>query len=70
MHKLSVHNLPGEEKGYASSDLWVPHPTKPDFWRMCVALLLLLSYLLSFFFLPFIILTSSSLQSSMSSHIV
>ncbi|KZP05122.1 acetyl-CoA synthetase-like protein, partial [Athelia psychrophila] len=32
-HIVSVHNLP-DVKGYASSDCWVPHPTKPNFWRI------------------------------------
>ena len=32
-HHLAVENLP-DVKGYATSDLWVLHPTKPDFWKM------------------------------------
>lgn len=28
-------NLP-DVQGYASNDLWEPHPTKPGFWRMYV----------------------------------
>lgn len=32
-HHLAAENLP-DVKGYATSDLWVPHPTKPDFWKM------------------------------------
>ncbi|KZT07261.1 acetyl-CoA synthetase-like protein [Laetiporus sulphureus 93-53] len=34
-HQPSVENLPNGEKGYATSDLWIPHPTKPNLWRMC-----------------------------------
>ncbi|KZP17736.1 acetyl-CoA synthetase-like protein [Athelia psychrophila] len=33
VHSVSVYNLPGV-KGYATNDCWVPHPTKPDFWRI------------------------------------
>lgn len=32
-YKVSVENLP-DVKGYATSDLWAPHPTKPNLWRM------------------------------------
>ncbi|KZP19617.1 acetyl-CoA synthetase-like protein [Athelia psychrophila] len=32
-HTVSVYNLP-DVKGYAASDCWVPHPTKPNFWRI------------------------------------
>jgi len=33
-HRPSVENLPDGEKGYATSDLWEPHPTKPGLWRI------------------------------------
>ncbi|KZP21519.1 acetyl-CoA synthetase-like protein [Athelia psychrophila] len=33
VHKLSVLNLP-DARGYASNDLWEPHPTKANFWRI------------------------------------
>ncbi|CCM03416.1 uncharacterized protein FIBRA_05547 [Fibroporia radiculosa] len=33
-HQPSVENLPNGEKGYASSDLWEPHPTKSGLWRI------------------------------------
>ncbi|KAF7985842.1 hypothetical protein HWV62_526 [Athelia sp. TMB] len=33
LHKVSVVNLPNV-RGYASSDLWAPHPTKPDLWKI------------------------------------
>lgn len=26
----------GAEKGYATADLFIPHPTVPGFWKMCV----------------------------------
>ncbi|KAF8154594.1 hypothetical protein B0H34DRAFT_783744 [Crassisporium funariophilum] len=32
-HQVSVENL-SDVRGYASSDLWVPHPTKPYFWKI------------------------------------
>ncbi|KDR79170.1 hypothetical protein GALMADRAFT_1363110 [Galerina marginata CBS 339.88] len=32
-HQVSVENL-SDVKGYATSDLWVPHPTKPYFWKI------------------------------------
>ncbi|KZP13557.1 acetyl-CoA synthetase-like protein [Athelia psychrophila] len=32
-HKLRVLNLP-DVKGYASNDLWEPHPTKANLWRI------------------------------------
>ncbi|KZP33066.1 putative nonribosomal peptide synthetase [Athelia psychrophila] len=31
--KVAIENLP-DVKGYATSDLWTPHPTKPGFWRI------------------------------------
>lgn len=34
-HKVAVENLT-DTKGYATSDAWEPHPTKPGFWRMLV----------------------------------
>ncbi|KAG6883312.1 hypothetical protein C0993_006871 [Termitomyces sp. T159_Od127] len=34
-HSLSVENLP-DVRGYATSDLFVPHPTKPYLWKMYV----------------------------------
>jgi hypothetical protein len=35
-HKvLAVENLP-DVRGYATNDLWIPHPTAPDLWKMCV----------------------------------
>ncbi|KZP21523.1 acetyl-CoA synthetase-like protein, partial [Athelia psychrophila] len=33
VHKLSVLNLP-DARGYATNDLWEPHPTKANFWRI------------------------------------
>ncbi|KZP17473.1 putative aminoadipate reductase [Athelia psychrophila] len=33
VHKLSVLNLP-DARGYANNDLWEPHPTKANFWRI------------------------------------
>ncbi|KAL6300002.1 hypothetical protein BKA93DRAFT_741263 [Sparassis latifolia] len=33
-HQPSVENLPNGEKGYATADLWEPHPTKPGLWRI------------------------------------
>jgi hypothetical protein len=32
-NKLAVYNVP-EEKAYATSDLFEPHPTKPGLWKM------------------------------------
>ncbi|KAF8956600.1 hypothetical protein BDZ97DRAFT_2062868 [Flammula alnicola] len=32
-HQVSVENLT-DVRGYASSDLWVQHPTKPYFWKI------------------------------------
>ncbi|KAF7314832.1 Non-canonical non-ribosomal peptide synthetase FUB8 [Mycena kentingensis (nom. inval.)] len=32
-HHLCVENLP-DVRGYATSDLWVPHPTKKDLWKI------------------------------------
>ena len=32
-HDPAVDNISGV-KGYATSDLFVPHPTKPGFWKM------------------------------------
>ncbi|KAF8955032.1 acetyl-CoA synthetase-like protein [Flammula alnicola] len=32
-HQVSVENM-GDEKGYATSDLFIPHPTVPGFWRI------------------------------------
>lgn len=32
-HHPAVENLP-DVKGYATSDLWIPHPTKPGFWKV------------------------------------
>lgn len=34
-HCPSVENLP-DVRGYATSDLFIPHPTKPGLWKMCV----------------------------------
>jgi hypothetical protein len=34
-HIVHVENLP-DVRGYATQDLWVPHPTKEGLWRMCV----------------------------------
>jgi hypothetical protein len=34
-HVVSVENLP-DVRGYATQDLWEPHPTKPGLWRMYV----------------------------------
>ncbi|KAF9044190.1 hypothetical protein BJ165DRAFT_1479638 [Panaeolus papilionaceus] len=31
-HHLVVENM-GNERGYATSDLWVPHPTDPTLWK-------------------------------------
>ncbi|KZP17631.1 putative aminoadipate reductase [Athelia psychrophila] len=33
VHKVSVLNLP-DVRGYASNDVWEPHPTKAGFWRI------------------------------------
>ncbi|KZP33250.1 putative nonribosomal peptide synthetase [Athelia psychrophila] len=33
VHSVSVRNVPGVN-GYATSDCWEPHPTKPNFWRL------------------------------------
>jgi thioester reductase-like protein len=33
MHQLAVENLP-DVKGYATSDIWIPHPTKPRLWKI------------------------------------
>ncbi|CCM02157.1 uncharacterized protein FIBRA_04235 [Fibroporia radiculosa] len=30
----SVENLPNGEHGYSTSDVWVPHPSKPGLWRI------------------------------------
>ncbi|KZT70541.1 acetyl-CoA synthetase-like protein [Daedalea quercina L-15889] len=37
-HRPAIENLilPSGERGYSTSDLWVPHPTKPGLWRMQV----------------------------------
>ncbi|KAH8103378.1 hypothetical protein BXZ70DRAFT_1055180, partial [Cristinia sonorae] len=32
-HQSAVLNLP-DAKGYATSDLFIPHPTRPDLWRI------------------------------------
>jgi hypothetical protein len=32
-HVLAVENLP-DTRGYATNDLWVPHPTVPGLWKM------------------------------------
>ena len=32
-YDLSMYNVPGE-KAFATSDLFEPHPTKPDLWKM------------------------------------
>ncbi|KAH9476002.1 putative NRPS-like protein biosynthetic cluster [Psilocybe cubensis] len=32
-HQLSVENMP-DIKGYASADLFIPHPTVPNFWKI------------------------------------
>jgi hypothetical protein len=34
-HIVSVENL-DDVRGYATRDLWVPHPTKEGLWKMCV----------------------------------
>ena len=34
-HRPNVENLE-DTRGYATSDLWVPHPTKKGLWRMSV----------------------------------
>jgi hypothetical protein len=31
---LSVENLE-DVPGYATKDLWIPHPTQPGLWKMC-----------------------------------
>ncbi|KAH9944763.1 hypothetical protein B0H21DRAFT_862505 [Amylocystis lapponica] len=33
-HQPCVENLPDGERGYATSDLFAPHPTIPDLWRI------------------------------------
>lgn len=35
-HQLSIENLP-DVKGYATADLWVPHPVKKGLWKMSVS---------------------------------
>lgn len=35
LHHPSLENL-SDVKGYATHDLFVPHPTKPNLWRLCV----------------------------------
>ena len=40
-----MENLP-DVKGYATSDLFIPHPTKEGLWRMCVWLLCIVLYTL------------------------
>ncbi|KAF5322455.1 hypothetical protein D9619_001794 [Psilocybe cf. subviscida] len=32
-HQLSVENMPGE-KGYATADLFIPHPVVPNYWKI------------------------------------
>ncbi|KDR79161.1 hypothetical protein GALMADRAFT_277673 [Galerina marginata CBS 339.88] len=32
-HQVSVENMP-DVKGYATSDLFIPHPTVPNFWKI------------------------------------
>ncbi|PPQ75729.1 hypothetical protein CVT24_002582 [Panaeolus cyanescens] len=32
-HHLPIQNMPGEQ-GYATSDIWVPHPTNPKLWKI------------------------------------
>ncbi|GJF00095.1 acetyl-CoA synthetase-like protein [Phanerochaete sordida] len=32
-YEIAVHNVPGE-RAYATADLFEPHPTKPDLWRI------------------------------------
>ncbi|KAJ3509565.1 hypothetical protein NLJ89_g5155 [Agrocybe chaxingu] len=32
-HCISIENLP-DVRGYSTSDLWIPHPTKPYFWKI------------------------------------
>ncbi|TFY68509.1 hypothetical protein EVJ58_g989 [Rhodofomes roseus] len=35
-HRPAVQNLqlPNGERGYSTSDLWIPHPTKPGLWKI------------------------------------
>lgn len=33
-HDLSVENMENGVRGYATSDLWIPHPSVPGFWKM------------------------------------
>ncbi|CCM01374.1 uncharacterized protein FIBRA_03424 [Fibroporia radiculosa] len=33
-HKPCVENLPNGEHGYATSDIFVPHPSKPGLWKI------------------------------------
>ncbi|KAI0942043.1 putative NRPS-like protein biosynthetic cluster [Taiwanofungus camphoratus] len=33
-HQPSIENLPNGERGYATSDIWEQHPTKPGLWRI------------------------------------
>lgn len=37
-HQPAIENLqlPNGKRGYATSDLFTPHPTKPGLWRMFV----------------------------------
>ncbi|GJE93359.1 acetyl-CoA synthetase-like protein, partial [Phanerochaete sordida] len=32
-HRPSVENLP-DTRGYATNDLWIPHPSKPGLWKI------------------------------------
>lgn len=32
-HQVAIENL-SDVKGYATADLWVPHPTKSYLWKM------------------------------------
>ncbi|GBE84591.1 acetyl-CoA synthetase-like protein [Sparassis crispa] len=33
-HQPSIENMSGGERGYATGDIWEPHPTKPGLWRI------------------------------------
>lgn len=59
VHKVSVANIP-DARGYASNDLWEPHPTKAGLWRMYVYAVL--SHSLSFTDFPLILVSVGRLD--------
>ncbi|KAJ3505840.1 hypothetical protein NLJ89_g7204 [Agrocybe chaxingu] len=38
-HEVSVENLP-DVRGYSSSDLWTPHPTRHGFWKIIMGVVM------------------------------